>query len=96
MTLSWPIGASRALMAMGAHVVVLDVMMPSIRGDKLARLLRKNPRLSQLGIVLVSGLEPAELNDVSGELSSAQVVAKRSLEVQLGTAVVNACRRCRD
>src|SRR6184192_2736045 len=42
-------------------VVILDVMMPSIRGAKLAALLRKNPALASLGVVLISSLPETEL-----------------------------------
>jgi CheY-like chemotaxis protein len=90
--LASPIGASREVMAMGAHVVVVDVMMPSIRGDKLAQLLRKNPRLSQLGIVLVTSLERSQLEQLTPSEPGTGVVSKSDLETSLVSAVLAACR----
>lgn len=87
-----PIGASRALMNLEAHVVIVDVMMPSLRGDKLAALLRKNPRFDKLGIVLVSGATSEELLDLARDAHAAAVVEKSKLEACLPDAIVEACR----
>src|SRR3954469_6784583 len=62
--LNSPIGATRAAVAACADVVVLDVQMPNISGDMLAKLFRNNPRLRHVGVVLVSGCSMAELTDL--------------------------------
>lgn len=90
--LASPIGASREVMAMAAHVVVVDVLMPSIRGDKLAHLLRKNPRLSQLGIVLVTSLGRTQLDQLTPPEPGTGIVSKSALDSQLVSAVLAACR----
>lgn len=77
---------------MRAHVVVVDVMMPSIRGDKLAALVRRNPRLADLGIVLVSGATPESLLALAQKADAGALVQKDCLSNQLVPAVLNACR----
>jgi CheY-like chemotaxis protein len=62
-------GLTNHLINEHVEVVVLDVMMPSIRGDKLAALLRKNPALADLGVVLVSALPAAELAQLMVEVA---------------------------
>src|SRR5688572_6479421 len=57
-----PIGATKHIVDQQVNVVVLDLMMPSMRGDKLANLLGRNPKLKNLGVVLVTS---ARLEDVS-------------------------------
>jgi CheY-like chemotaxis protein len=47
-----PIGVTRTVGEQDIDVVVLDVMMPGLSGDKLAKLLRDNPRMPKLSIVL--------------------------------------------
>jgi len=41
-------------------VVVTDAVMPNLSGPELARFLRKNPKLSRLPIVLLTGQENQE------------------------------------
>ena len=56
-----PIGATKHIVTEEVQVVVIDIMMPSMRGDKLAALLSRNPKLKELGVVLVSGATVNEL-----------------------------------
>ena len=53
--LASPIGATQLIQDQNVHAVVIDVMMPVLTGDRLAQLLKKNPRFRDLGIVLVTG-----------------------------------------
>lgn len=71
-----PIGATSAILRTQARVVVIDVNMPTMRGDKLACLFRKTERLGDLRIVLVSGNDTAQLEELAREAQANAVVAK--------------------
>ena len=87
-----PIGATQKLLQDQIDVVVLDVMMPSLRGDKLATLLRKNPRLQHLGVILVTGALPDELHEVAGLVEAQAVIEKAKIDEALVEAVNRAAR----
>ena len=87
-----PIGATHKLLQDRIDVVVLDVMMPSLRGDKLATLLRKNPRLQHLGVILVTGALPDELNQMALEVMAQAVIEKSNIDALLVEAVHRAAR----
>lgn len=87
-----PIGVSRLISQHQIQVVVVDVMMPDISGDKLARLLRSNPRLGNLGIVLVSGTNTESLQRIADEVDADAVVSKSALRMELAMAVFGAQR----
>jgi CheY-like chemotaxis protein len=72
-----PIGATQLLLREDIRLLILDVQMPDMSGDKLARLLRKNERLQSLAIVLVSGCEQPDLNRIASEVRADGVVLKR-------------------
>lgn len=42
-------------------VLIVDLMMPGIDGFEMVRTLRANPGLSAMDIIVISGLEPAEI-----------------------------------
>jgi CheY-like chemotaxis protein len=86
------IGATNRITRDDIQVVVIDVMMPSIRGDKLATLLRKNPSLSQLGVVLVSSAPRDELEQLVLDVEAEAVVGKDEARTKLVDAVHNAAR----
>jgi CheY-like chemotaxis protein len=71
-----PIGATRAVLQHGIRLVVLDVQMPAMRGDSLARLLRNNRRLSEVQVILISGAEEHELADLGRAVRVDGVVTK--------------------
>jgi DNA-binding NtrC family response regulator len=82
-----PIGATKAIINSGINVVVLDVVMPSLRGDKLALLLGKNPRLRHVGVVLVTGAPTTEIASMASKVGAASIVQKSSLHMELEQAV---------
>jgi CheY-like chemotaxis protein len=88
-----PIGATKHILDADVQVVVVDIMMPSMRGDKLAALLSRNPKLRGLGVVLVTGAPSAELASLASELKARAVVSKSDLEGQLVPAVEAAATR---
>ena len=53
-----PIGTTQAIQREQVDAIILDVNMPSIPGDRLARLIRGNQRWQELPVILVS----AEVN----------------------------------
>jgi CheY-like chemotaxis protein len=86
------IGVTNKLVRDQFQVVVLDVMMPSIRGDKLAGLLRKNSHLRELGVVMVSGAPKAEIEQLVNELDPQDVINKGDARTKLAEAVLRVAR----
>jgi CheY-like chemotaxis protein len=82
-----PIGATKHVVQSKVEVVVIDVMMPSLRGDKLASLLTRNPKLRHLGIVLVTGAPAEELHQIAGLVNASAIVEKDKAHVELDYAV---------
>lgn len=85
-------GLTNHLVNEQVEVVVLDVMMPSIRGDKLAALLRKNPALHHLGVILISSLPETELMQLMVEVRVDAFVSKANVRAELPGAVRAAAR----
>jgi CheY-like chemotaxis protein len=90
--LASPIGATRTILEFGVQCVVIDILMPGMRGDRLAALFRGNPRMRDLGVVLVSGASTSELLSLSVESGANAVVSKANLR-DLVPAVSRAMRR---
>lgn len=82
-----PIGATKKIIDEKINVVVLDVMMPEVSGDKLAKLLRGNPKMGRVGIVLVSSLAPEELRKLQRESGADAIVEKARIRQDLVAAV---------
>jgi len=82
-----PIGVTRLIGVHKVDVIVLDIMMPDISGDKLAKLLRSNPKLAQLAIVLVSGADLNALEQIAAEVKADAVVSKSHIHRELTNSV---------
>jgi len=85
------IGATREIFRKAIDAVVIDVMMPDINGDKLAKVLRANSRGKHLAIVLVSSRPKSELNELARSAGADAVVSKNMIRVELGNVVAQAC-----
>jgi CheY-like chemotaxis protein len=85
--LSSPIGATRLLDEEGIDVLVLDIEMSGLRGDKLARLFRENDRFAHVGVVLISGCNEVELQSLGAACGADGVVSKRNIRSHLLPAV---------
>jgi CheY-like chemotaxis protein len=85
-----PIGASREILANNINVVVIDVIMPALRGDRLAKLLRGNPKFDKLGVVLVSGDVTVQLRQLAKEVRAVAVVDKSNIRTELVSAINSA------
>jgi|SRR5882724_13114493 len=81
------IGVTNHLVQEHVQVVVLDVMMPTIRGDKLAALLRRNGNLAKLRVVLVSSLPEAEVAPLMAQARVDAFVAKAHVRTDLAAAI---------
>lgn len=88
------IGATRVILRNAVDTVVVDVMLPDIDGDKLARLLRSHARGTQLAIILVSSCSPEELKILASAAGADGVVPKSEIRSTL-THTVAAARRKR-
>lgn len=77
--LASPIGATRVMLGGNVRAVVIDIEMPSLRGDRLAALFRGNPRMDGIGVVLVSGEKSEELSRLAIEARADEAVSKASL-----------------
>jgi DNA-binding response OmpR family regulator len=87
------IGATRAIFEHNVDAVVVDVMLPDISGDKLARVLRENSRGQSLGIVLVSSRPVQELQELAAGARADGVVAKANVRSGLVATVTRAVER---
>jgi FixJ family two-component response regulator len=67
--------------------VVLDLNMPIMRGDNVARMFLSRASLRDLPIVFLSGETPAALNSVRMKMPNVRVVAKADMETALVPAL---------
>jgi PleD family two-component response regulator len=89
------IGVTNQIVRDKVQVVVIDVMMPTIRGDKLATLLRKNSALANIGVVMVSSLSESEFAAITEKLHVDAFVSKANVRTELAPAVLRAASRRR-
>ena len=87
-----PIGATKHIVDQHVNVVVLDLMMPSMRGDKLANLLGRNPKLKRLGVVLVTSARLEDVSALADAMGSVAIVSKSEIQANLGAAVRRAAQ----
>jgi DNA-binding response OmpR family regulator len=85
------IGATREIFQNAVDAIVVDVMMPDINGDKLARVLRQNSRGKKLAIILVSSRPVEELRVLAVSAQADVVLPKSDIRAKLGEAVLRAC-----
>jgi len=81
------IGATRMIFQRAIEAVVIDVMLPDMNGDKLARLLRENRHGARLAIVLISSRPVEELQRLATAADADAVVPKTDIRTRLGLAL---------
>lgn len=81
--LSSAIGATRMILRNNIAAVIVDLGMPGLSGDKLVGLLRANPRLSQLVVIVASGQSGEELERIKNECPVDAVLSKREVSGRL-------------
>ena len=86
------IGATRMLVRRSIDAVVIDLGMPGLSGDLLVGLLRRNPRLRSLVIVVVSGEREEELERVAREIDVDAVLAKDRIPMELSGLIAELLR----
>jgi CheY-like chemotaxis protein len=91
-----PIGATRTISANRIDIVILDIFMPQMDGDKSARMLRENPRLKDLGIILVSSCEQERLSSLAERVGADAVVPKAEARAKLVPVVRQVLHRSRN
>jgi CheY-like chemotaxis protein len=74
-------------------VVVVDINMPGLCGDRLVELFRKQPKLRDIGIVLVSGMPVSELQVIRERCGADAEVSKSQLAEKLPDAITEAYAR---
>jgi CheY-like chemotaxis protein len=72
---SW-IKASEALLHEKFDLILLDIDMPGLSGDKLAAILQRRFTDAPLNIVLFSGIDEAELEQKAAEVGAKGVIRK--------------------
>jgi CheY-like chemotaxis protein len=86
-----PIGATRTILSRNVDVVVVDVNLPGFQGDSLARLFRRNERMYNLGLVLVSGMDEDQLARLARDADA--YVTKNDVVLQLAGCVLQAKKK---
>lgn len=77
------IGATQMILRHGIRVVVADLNMPAITGSSLVTMLRKNPRLRDVAVILISGDPPDSLTRVAAQVGAAGSVSKQDMHQAL-------------
>lgn len=77
------IGATQVILRHGIRVVVADLNMPAVTGSSLVTMLRKNPRLRDVSVILISGEPPDSLTQVAEQVGAAGSVSKQDMHVVL-------------
>jgi CheY-like chemotaxis protein len=77
------IGATRSIRQNGIRAVVLEIGVPGIRGEKVVSVLRENPRLDGLVIIVVTGAGYDQELDAKGLESANAVLDREGLEFRL-------------
>ncbi|HSC86229.1 MAG TPA: response regulator [Polyangiaceae bacterium] len=77
------IGATRTILRNEIEVVIVDISMPGLSGDRLIQLLRDNKRFARLAIVVVSAKPAGELAEFEKALAVDAVLSKERAEAEL-------------
>jgi PleD family two-component response regulator len=80
-----PIGATRAVLEHHVSIVLIDVLMPAMRGDRLAKMFRGHRLMDRVGVILVSGESSLDLEQLINETGADAAVSKSNLEQLLPT-----------
>jgi two-component system, chemotaxis family, sensor kinase CheA len=78
-----PIGATRILLGHAIPAVVVDLGMPGLSGEKLIAVLRKNPRLEGVVIVVVTSVDGPHDARRQGLSDADAVVLREHLDTRL-------------
>ncbi len=88
-----PLGATRTMLRSHVKVAIVDLDMPEMRGSALIELLRKNPKLSNAGFVILSGRPADELVEEASSSGADAAVSKLDMHETLVPIVTRLLRR---
>ncbi len=71
-----PAGAVEILCSLKPDLLLLDVMMPGITGIELLRLLRHEPSLTKMPVVMLSGVMDLDVQAEAFELGAVDFILK--------------------
>jgi len=71
-----PLGISREILRQKPDLVIVDVNMPSITGDKICRLIRAALPHRSVGVMLHSSLPESDLHDLAQDCGADSYVPK--------------------
>lgn len=77
--LASPIGATQVIVSQQINVVVVDLNMPVMQGDRFISLLRSWDKIRDVPTVLLSSASPATLHAVAKELPGVATVSKATM-----------------
>ncbi len=75
-----PLGTTNVVRDEKPDIVLLDIMMPALNGERLANLLRSNRSLGSMSIVLHSSKSPAELAPLVDQTGAIGAISKSESE----------------
>jgi CheY-like chemotaxis protein len=93
-SLATAIGVTQLVLQNDIDVVLLDLQMPALRGDRLAAMLRGNRKLKDIPVVLVSAASEQELQAISARMSGVHTLSKKRVRRELVPLVQDlACKK---
>ena len=78
-----PIGVTREVTEKEIDVVVLDVNMPSLRGDSLAKLVKSDPAFDGLRVILISATSADTIAELARAVNADGWLRKDELYTRL-------------
>ncbi|MEK7704910.1 MAG: response regulator [Myxococcota bacterium] len=81
--LSSPFGTSPSILREKPDLVLLDLMMPGLTGDRIVEVVRKTPALAHTCIVLHSDRDPVELSAAAARCGADGFIVKTCEEEDL-------------
>ncbi|MGD8859615.1 MAG: response regulator [Myxococcales bacterium] len=70
------LGTTQAVRETSPDVVLLDIMMPALSGERIAELLRSNARTGDVGIILHSSKTDEELEPLIAQTGALGAISK--------------------
>jgi PleD family two-component response regulator len=83
------IGATRLAIQSRVRLVIADLNMPAMRGSALLTVFRRNPRLANVPVVLLSGVSADELVAAASEVGADAALSK----VEMGSTLLPTVQR---
>jgi two-component system chemotaxis response regulator CheY len=93
--LASPIGATQVIVSQQINVVVVDLNMPVMQGDRFISLLRSWDKIRDVPTILLSSASPATLHAVAKELPGVATVSKTTMHRTLPETLQRVLSRAR-